>query len=199
MLSMEHATSTTPANEIWRPIRDFEGLYEVSSLGQVRSVDRTVRGANAMSDSYPINRKGRVLKQSMATNGYLFVVLCKDGKHTHTNVHRLVAETFIPNPDILPEVNHKDEDKTNNAVSNLEWCDRKYNVNYGTGIDRRSPRFFKRLEQLTMDGQHVAYYESVAELVRQSNGKYKANNIYMAARGDNESSYGYRWRYVEHT
>ena len=196
---MEQETKTTPAVEVWRPVRNFEGLYEVSNLARVRSVDRIVRGANAVSDSYATRRKGRILKPAMATNGYLFVVLCKDGKHTQTTVHRLVAEAFVPNPDNLPEINHKDENKTNNLPSNLEWCDRKYNVNYGTSIDRRAPKLFKRVEQLTMDGRHVAYYDSIAELVRLSNGKYKANNIYMAARGDNESSYGYRWRYVEHT
>ena len=196
MCNMEQETKTTPVVETWVDIEGYEGMYQVSTLGRVRSLDRVVRGANAMSDSYQINLKGRILKQGMALNGYLFVVLCKDGKHKHATVHRLVAETFIPNPDNLPEINHKDENKSNNVVSNLEWCDRSYNVNYGTSLEKRSRKCFKRLEQLTMDGQHVAYYESVAELVRQSNGKYKANNIYMAARGDNESSYGYRWRYV---
>ena len=194
MLSMEHATSTTPANEIWRPVRDFEGLYEVSNLGLVRSVDRTVRGANAMSDSYPINRKGRVLKQSMATNGYLFVVLCKDGKHTHTNVHRLVAETFIPNPDNLPEINHKDENKSNNVVSNLEWCDRSYNVNYGTSLEKRSRKCFKCIEQLTLDGQHVAFYKTLTEAVRKT-GANKVS-ICSVCNGRYKTAMGYRWRYV---
>ena len=196
MCNMEQETKTSPAVEVWRPVKGFEGFYEVSDQGRVRSLDRVVRGANAMSDSYQINLKGRILNKGTALNGYQFVVLSKEGKHKHATVHRLVAEAFIPNPDNLPEINHKDENKANNVVSNLEWCDRSYNVNYGTGINRRAPKCFKRLEQMTMDGQHVAYYESVAELVRQSNGKYKANNIYMAARGDNESSYGYRWRYV---
>ena len=196
MCNMEQGTKTSPANEVWRPVRDFEGLYEVSNLAQVRSVDRIVRGANAVSDSYETHRKGRILKPAMASNGYLFVVLCKDGKHTHATVHRLVAEAFMPNPDNLPEINHKDEDKTNNLPSNLEWCDRKYNVNYGTSIDRRAPKFFKPIEQLTMAGQHVAYYNSISEFVRLHNGKYRAGNIYMAAQGKNKSSYGYRWRYV---
>ena len=193
---MEQGIKTSPAVEVWKDIEGYEGLYQVSDLGRVRSLDRVVRGANAYSTDYTIRLKGRILNKGTALNGYQFVVLSKEGKHKHATVHRLVAEAFIPNPDNLPEINHKDENKANNVVSNLEWCDRSYNVNYGTSLEKRSRKCFKCIEQLTLDGQHVAYYESVAELVRQSNGKYKANNIYMAARGDNESSYGYRWRYV---
>lgn len=199
MCNMERETKTTPAVEVWRPVRNFEGLYEVSNLARVRSLDRVVRGGNAMSDNYPINLKGRILKQCMAGNGYLFVVLCKDGKHKHVTVHRLVAETFIPNPDNLPEINHKDENKSNNVVSNLEWCDRSYNVNYGTSLEKRSRKCFKCIEQLTLDGQHVAYYESTAELERSSNGRYSTTAIYNAARGRSSCSGGYKWRYVEKT
>ena len=114
--------------EEWRPIVGYEGLYEVSSYGRVRSLDKYVK---SKSKSYRLH-KGKVLISEKNTRGYLSVVLSYNGKHKAITVHRLVAQAFIPNPNNLPEINHKDEDKTNNNVENLEWCDHKYNVNYGT-------------------------------------------------------------------
>ena len=105
--------------EEWRPIVGFEGLYEVSNTGQVR------------------NCRGKLLRPGLNHNGYLKCVLCKKGKTKTIYIHRLVAQAFIPNPQDLPQVNHKDEDKTNNSVDNLEWCSSKYNVNYGCAQDKR--------------------------------------------------------------
>ena len=102
--------------EIFKDVKGYEGYYEVSNLGRVRST------------SY----KGtRILKPSLKSR-YKIVVFCINQIKVHKLVHRLVAEAFIPNPDNLPQVNHKDEDKTNNCVENLEWCDVKYNSNFGT-------------------------------------------------------------------
>ena len=119
--------------EEWRPIEGYEGLYEVSNTGQVRSLDRYVK---TCYEAYKLH-KGKILSPAKDKNGYLKVHLCCNGKHNIIRVHRLVALTFLPNPDNLPEVNHKDEVKTNNNVDNLEWCDRKYNNNYGTKIERQ--------------------------------------------------------------
>ena len=110
--------------EIWKPVVGYEGLYEVSNLGRVRSLDRY--------DSRNHFRKGRIMKQSYCSKGYLTIDLCLNRKNKKCLVHRLIAQAFIPNPDNLPEINHKDEDKTNNSVENLEWCDRSYNNTYGT-------------------------------------------------------------------
>lgn len=114
--------------EEWRTVKGYEGLYEVSSLGRVRSLDRYDR----------MNRfwKGRILNLHTGTGGYLFVALSSNGKEKNYLVHRLVAQAFLPNPDNLPQVNHRDEVKINNRVENLEWCDREYNINYGTIKDR---------------------------------------------------------------
>ena len=114
--------------EIWRPIVGYEGLYEVSSYGRVRSLDKY--------DSRNRFRKGRILTLYTEIGGYLRAHLSSNGKAKHHSVHRLVAESFIPNPDNLPEINHRDEDKTNNRVDNLEFCDRKYNINFGSRTDR---------------------------------------------------------------
>ena len=110
--------------EIWRPVVGYEGLYEVSNTGRVRSLDRYDR-KNRL-------KKGKLLKNKDNGNGYLLCGLSKNGIVKNKYIHRLVAEAFIERPDGLYEVNHKDEDKTNNNVDNLEWCDATYNVNYGT-------------------------------------------------------------------
>jgi DNA-binding XRE family transcriptional regulator len=99
-------------NEIWKPVKDYEGIYEVSSLGRVRKV---------------VN--GLILHQSNS-GGYRRVSLQKDGKGKSESVHRLVAKAFLPNPDMLPVVNHRDEDKANNCVENLEWCTSSYNIRH---------------------------------------------------------------------
>ena len=106
-------------NEIWKPIEGYEGFYEVSNCGRVKSVEHVIIRRNG--SPRPIREK--LIHSSMLPNGYLHVTLYKDCKQKHFHVHRLVAKAFIPNPNNLPEINHKDEYKTNNHVDNLEWCD----------------------------------------------------------------------------
>ena len=115
--------------EIWKPVIGYEGLYEVSNLGRVRSIDRLVKYSNGQIHLH----KGRMLSPGLVHKlGYLQVALCNNGKIKHKMVYRLVAEAFLPNPDNLPQVNHKDENPFNNCVENLEWCTIEYNINYGT-------------------------------------------------------------------
>ena len=98
--------------EIWRPIKGYEGWYEVSSYGRVRSLDRVIIHSDGRKRLF----KGRILKPKKYQNGYLFCDLCKNGQMKNVIIHRLVAQAFLPNPDNLPEVNHKDENKTNNFI-----------------------------------------------------------------------------------
>lgn len=111
--------------EVWKSIRGYEGLYEVSSTGYIRRTKETNR-----------LRTDGILKFGKRRN-YLKVTLCINGTNKDFAVHRLVAEAFIPNPNNYPYVNHKDENPTNNNVSNLEWCTAKYNTNYGNAIAKR--------------------------------------------------------------
>ncbi len=118
--------------EIWKPILGFEGFYEVSNLGRIRSVDRVVTYSNGQKHLH----KGCLLKPGVIQNNYLQVALCKDGVTKHFMVHRLVAETFLLNQDNLPQINHKDENPLNNIADNLEWCSSSYNINYGSRKDK---------------------------------------------------------------
>ena len=110
--------------EEWRDIKGYEGKYQVSNLGRVKS----------LKDRYG-NYREKILKPG-EYRGYLQVYLCKENKSKPFKVHRLVALHFIDNPNNYPQINHKDENKTNNSVSNLEWCTAKYNSNYGTRVSR---------------------------------------------------------------
>ena len=118
--------------EIWKDVKGFEGFYQVSNLGRVRQLDRISVSENRSTQKI----KGTIKKAEVGKNGYNMVMFYKDSKYKCAYVHRLVAQAFIPNPDNLPQVNHKDEIRTNNCVDNLEWGDSKYNNNYGTKIDR---------------------------------------------------------------
>ena len=114
--------------EDWRDIRGYEGLYQVSNLGRVKSL-----GNNK-------SKKEKILKPYLNKDGYSLINLYKKGKIKNFQVHRLVAEAFIPNVNNYLQVNHKDENRTNNKVDNLEWCTHKYNLNYGTRNKRHSEK-----------------------------------------------------------
>lgn len=159
--------------EEWRTIVGYEGLYEVSNTGQVRSLDKY--------DSINRFRKGRILTLYTETGGYLKVGLSSNGKTKKYLVHRLVAEAFIPNPDNLPQVNHIDENPSNDNVDNLEWCNAKYNSNYGTRNDRiRNSRIRERDTKiqkglwtgLSRKEYRKQYVENNRDKIREINRRY---------------------------
>ena len=156
--------------EIWRPIEGYEGLYEVSSYGRVRSLDRY--------DNRNCFRKGKVLSPIKDKDGYIQVSLYYNRKMYKKYVHRIVAEAFLPNPDNLPEVNHKDEDKTNNNVTNLEWCDRKYNLSYGSRQERYRNTMLENgyWTGLSKDEYIKKYYEKNKESIKKYKKKYDQDN-----------------------
>ena len=167
-------------DEIWCPIKGYEGLYEVSDKGRVRSLKFG---------------KERILKTGRNQQGYLVVCLCKNGERETYRIHRLVAKTFIHNPDNLPEVNHKDEDKENNSVHNLEWCDRKYNINFGTRNKRISEKHLKPILQYTKSGEFVKEWRSAMDVQR--NIGYLQNNISSCCNGKCKSSNGFIWKFKD--
>lgn len=123
--------------EIWKAVRGFEGLYEVSNLGRVKRAPYSIVGrTKGAMRTYPRYFKGGILKGTVCRNGYNRVTLSKDGTNIYKYVHRLVAEAFVPNPHNLPFVNHIDEVRTNNVSTNLEWCTCAYNNVYGDARKR---------------------------------------------------------------
>lgn len=124
--------------EIWKDVLGYEGYYQVSTLGRVRSVDRYINQLNRWGKVQTKFQQGRLLTPGESHDRYQSVSLCRNGITRYESVHRLVAIAFVPNPDDLPQVNHKDEDPSNNRADNLEWCTSLYNNNYGTRKERLS-------------------------------------------------------------
>lgn len=180
--------------EYWKPVVGYEGLYMVSNCGRIKSLDTYRKGKNGSIRFC----KGKILKPGTTKNGYLLVGLYKNGKVKFHLVHRLVAEAFLPNPDNLPEVNHKDEDKTNNNVENLEFCDRTYNANYGTGIERQKKKQLndikksKSVLQYDLEGNFIKEWKSTRECGR--NG-FNQGNVAACCRGELKKYKDFIWKY----
>lgn len=181
--------------EVWKTVVDFEGIYEVSNLGNVRSLTRdVVRGNGVML------KRGKIIAQNKTTNGYLTVHLYKDTVRTVKLVHRLVAEAFIPNPDNLPEVNHKDENKHNNTSKNLEWCTRAYNGSYGSRTKRAiitslaNNKLGIAVVAEPVDEGVPLYFKSMMDAKRAGYTYQVISAICTGRRGKTHK--GYYWRYA---
>jgi hypothetical protein len=157
--------------EVWKNIVGYEGLYEVSNLGNVKSLNYLRTGQEKLLN-LGIN------------NGYLNVQLCKNGEAKTFLIHRLVAEAFIPNPLGLPQVNHINEIRSDNRAENLEWCSAQYNTEYSQS---------KQVEQYDLNGNYIATWKSVNEIQRQL-GFYQGT-ISHCCRGEYKTAYGFIWRY----
>lgn len=172
--------------EIFKDIEGYENLYQVSNYGNVKSLER-------------YDRLGHLIKEKMLNKrnikGYLRVCLSKNGKYKLYSVHRLVAQAFLPNPDNLPCVNHKDENPLNNNEDNLEWCTVKYNTNYGTSISRRAKSHSKPINQYDLNGNFIRKWDS-ATYVEKELGFYH-NHITACCKGKLNQAYGYIWKYAE--
>lgn len=183
--------------EVWKPIKGFE-QYEVSNLGRVKRLAYNKNIRNGGKQPVPEH----VLIGSSNNNGYKTVQLHSLGKVKFALIHRLVADAFIPNPNSLPEVNHKDECKHNNSVDNLEWCTHYYNGNYGTSGKRISQKLTngkqsKAVRQYALNGDFIKEFPSVSEAGRVLN--ISTSSITRCCNGQKKYSQcgGYQWRYVD--
>lgn len=165
--------------EVWKDIKGYEGIYQISSFGRVKRIDGKDERTKWLLS--PIKQK----------RGYLYVCLCKNGKSSNRTIHRLVAEAFIPNKEGLPCVNHKDENKQNNRLDNLEWCTYKYNSNYGSAIKRSSTRRSKRVRCLDTG----AVFDSIKDASEACG--IDARRISDVLKGRRKSNSYLRWEYVE--
>lgn len=180
--------------EIWKDIKGFEGLYQISNLGKVKSLSKYKKHSyNSIAFL-----KEKILKP-LDINGYQRVILRKDNKSFNKFIHQLVAEMFIDNPKNYKEVNHKDENKTNNRVDNLEWCSHKYNINYGTGNQRRSKteigtkKGTKKIYQFDLKNNLLKIWDSQLQIKKELG--IPQSNISNCCNGKRKSTYGYKWRY----
>ena len=168
--------------EIWRDVKGYEGSYQVSSEGRVKSLKRKRR------------KNERILKPTYDGRGRLYVDLCAGGKRKRHKVHRLVCKAFHENPDNKPEVNHINENASDNRACNLEWCTRVENVNHGTRTERAAKTQSKPVGQYTRDGELIKIWQSLRETERKTGFRHSA--ISRAANGKSKQAYGFIWKYV---
>ena len=182
-------------SEVWKDVAGYEGYYQVSNKGNVYSVERI----NSMGKKCG----GRTLRPRYDQRGYFKVGLYKNGKMQNKLIHRLVAESFIPNPENHPEVNHRDEVKTNNELSNLEWCDKSYNASYGTRGERIAQAQSKKVRAVNVKTGEVLTFNSVREagekgypsISQACRGVYKNANGKLI--GGGRLYKGHKWYYYE--
>lgn len=164
--------------EIWKDIEDYEGFYQVSNFGRVKRVTT-----------------GRILKGTTDKDGYALVLLSKHNTPSMRITHRLVAQAFIPNPEHKPEVNHIDEDKTNNRVDNLEWSTRKENCNHGTRNARLGKSNSIPIIATNIKTGKVTAFSSCAECARRLS--LNAGNISSTLKGRLKQTKGFTFKYKE--
>lgn len=165
-------------DEIWRDIEGYEGLYQVSNKGRVKSL---YKGSE------------RILSPGIDGSGYMFVCLCHDNVRKYFKLHRLVAQTFISNQENKPQVNHKDENKKNNCVDNLEWATSKENINYGSHTERSGLNRRKTILQYSKSKEFIREWSGAAEVERLLGINHA--NIAQCCRGKLKSAGGFVWIY----
>ena len=190
--------------EIWKDIKGYEGLYQISNLGNIRSLDIMINCKGAKNiDSHL--RKGRLLKQTIGTTGYYNVNLSKNGKTKYFRVHKLVADAFILNKNNYNCINHIDGNKLNNNINNLEWCDYSHNLKeaYRIGLREnkykgkygKEAQFSKPLLQYSLNGEFIKEWENASQVNRELG--YCAENIRSVCNGRRKQANGFIWKYKE--
>lgn len=169
--------------EVYKDIKDYEGRYQVSNMG------------NVMSLNYNHTGKKRLLKPKKEKNGYLRVQLWQEGKLKQCYIHRLVAQAFLENPHNLPQINHKDQNKENNIVSNLEYCSSEYNNNYGTRTERQAEKLSIPIFAIDCTTGLIEEFVSAMEASRQL--KVNRSGIVNCLKGRCKTYKGFQWFYAK--
>lgn len=180
--------------EIWKGVKGLEGIYEVSNKGRIRSLDRI----EVMKNGVARPRAGRIIKPSIKANGYYCFHFSIKGKTKEASVHRMVADAFIPNPLKLPCVNHKDRNKLNNNVENLEWCTYRYNSMYQGARERAvETRNCRKVKQFSKEGEFIMEHKSEAAAAKAMG--LSVGNLSSTLHGLQKTFGGYIWRYSDET
>lgn len=175
--------------EIWKDIPGFEGKYQISNCGKVKSLN------------YCNTDKEKVLVNKVNHRGYEYVCLCKNNQRQYPRIHRLVAENFIENRGNLEQVNHIDGNKKNNVVSNLEWCTQTENIHHAmkngllnlNGSDNPKAR---KVVQLSLSGKVIRYYDTIVQAGKELGIKHKPTGITRVCKGAQKTAYGFKWKYA---
>lgn len=178
-------------NEIWKDVKGYEGIYQISSLGRVKVLEHIIKTKNGY------NQTRRECIKSLATDkdGYKQTILWKDKKPKRYYIHRLVAENFLDNPNNLPIINHKNEIKNDNRVDNLEYCDLKYNLNYGNAQKKRIEKQCGLWRKYSEDGTLLEEFKNLQEYCRK-NPQFKPTSINSAAKRYKNLYRGFKWERV---
>ena len=173
-----------PDKEIWKDVEELNGAYQISNFGRLKRIKN-------YSNQFTEWESNKIIKWVKDKDGYLTIAIKspQTGKYTTYKAHRLVAKAFIPNPENLPQVNHKDENKENNSVDNLEWCTSLYNNHYGTKLVKQS----KGVEQYDLSGNLIKSWNSITEA-----GEYLGidkSHIVKCCKGKAKTAYVYIWKY----
>jgi uncharacterized protein YerC len=183
--------------ETWKDIEGYEGLYQVSNLGRIKSFDKTIMVK--IKNQNIVTKKGKILKPNNNNNsGYNKVTLSKEGTNKPFTIHRLVAKAFIDNPENKPFVNHKDGNKLNNCVSNLEWVSLKENTQHAfeNGLcDEMIKKFSKKVKQYDNNYNFIKEWNSFHEIERETG--MSATYICRVCKSPNNKAYGFYWRYSD--
>ena len=183
--------------EIWENVKDYEEFYQVSNLGNVKSLARDIYYQNGTIH----HLKEKILAPALNNKGYQYVHLCKNGKMKNMLVHRLVAMAFIPNSENKPMINHKDENPLNNCVNNLEWCTASYNANYGTRIQRcvQNHRSYKLGDNPRARAVFCVELNKKFDCAKSAQEELGIlrTSIGSACRGKTKTAGGFHWRYAD--
>lgn len=178
--------------EIWKDIKGYEGKYQISNLGNIKSIN------------YNKTKKEKLLKPNISKRGYKYINLCKSGRQQKKYIHRLVAEAFISNPNNYPVINHKDNNPLNNNVKNLEWCTQSYNVRYAYKCGRKSfwlgksgrkHCLSKAIFQYDLNEKFVKKWDCMKDVERQLG--IRVGNISACCTGRKKTAGGFKWKYKE--
>ena len=185
--------------EIWKDIPGYEKYYMASTLGRIKSKDRVIKTVLKGKEIKYIKR-GRIMTPCLNSGKYLGLPINTDKLKKNENVHRLIAITFLPNPDNLPCVNHKDENKLNNCVDNLEWCTYQHNNVWKNRLAKSlemfnaNPKNRRKVYQYTKDGAFIKEYESVKEATKEMGLKH-SSGIYLSCNHNNCYARGFKWSF----
>lgn len=184
--------------EVFRDVLGYEGLYQVSNYGRVKSLERkNIFYCGLRKKHLERPTKEKILNYNKSNRGYLQVCLTKDGKSKTYTVHRLVAKAFLPNVKNKKQVNHIDGNKENNSIDNLEWVTSSENNKHAfiTGLNK--PHNMRKVNQYNLQGNFIKQWNSITDFLKENNLNLKNSNITTCCKGKRKNAYGFIWKYSD--